>query len=576
MNIRFKTIMLLCPMILCILSSICFASPNYFPWDSPMEKFIGTVDAMGNLDTSGALFTDILPRIITGIMIVSATYMYMTGQLNAEKVTIMRIIFSAGMILNLSLYFNQNFFDVSYSSKVASVPENPDPTRADFLSVFMTYFIWLCQAGAERMYPYIMKIMIGFAALSVVSTLFFKLEDDIIKYLVKTTITIGFYMWLISNWIGGIGIAHTLYSTFETLGFIAAGEEARLMPDSIVSNAFVIISEAIERISLADGPVVMIISLIMVIITIVCVVIIAIQLFMVRIEFWVMAVLCMPCLMFAPLKHTRFMFEKGIGSMFNASMKLLVVTFILTIVNPILTFLLENYKKAEGAENLSGLLQIMIGCVVLVMMVIKIPQLVQALLSGSPSLSAGDALAPIQAANQAAERVGRAYNAGARGMALLKAASQMEGGREARGVPGLKGTLSKAAGQIRTGQTKGLAETLEEYGAGGVGTFANAYKLMREGKLKGAYHRELSSLRENQKDRSKNRALGEAYSDPSNEDNKEIINDNIEAMKVKPTLDIMQQEARKKRLEREAINDGLNSAKNTSYNGNNHENSNKP
>lgn len=510
-RLRFFPCMLL---ILFILSNVCLAAANTLPWDTPLEKFVGTVDSLGNLDTSGALFTDILPRIITGIMIVAAVYMYMTGEMSAEKTTIMRIIVSAGFILNLSLYFNQNFFDVSYSGTVASAPSTPDPTKGNFLGTFMTYFIWFCQQGAERLYPYVAKLVIGLAALDVATTLLLKLEDDIIKFMIQATIKYGILLWILSNWIGGIGLAHAMYSSFETMGFIISNEDTNLMPDSIVSNAFTIISDAVDRFSAADGIMTTIIAGLMIIFTIVCVVIIAAQLFLVRVEFWILALLCMVCVAFGAFRHFRFLFEKAIGTMFNVSMKLLVLTFIMTLINPMITTVLDDYSQTEGIGNLAGLLQVLLTCFILALLVLRVPALVQALLNGSPNLSASDAVAPLRATSQAINKIGSTYNQTARLTAYVKAASQMEGGKAETGIPGLTGTF---------------------------GTLRNLGKIAGQRTVKGAYDDKLGYIRANLARRAENSALNTAYNEQSNPANRNAVDNNINKMNKDKVLEKMRE-----------------------------------
>ena len=99
-----RKIFILTLLITLIISNVCFAADTDFAWNTVLERFAGTVDENGNLNTEGAVFTDIIPRIVGIIMIVSAGYIFMMGEMNGTATTIMRIILATGLITNLGLY----------------------------------------------------------------------------------------------------------------------------------------------------------------------------------------------------------------------------------------------------------------------------------------------------------------------------------------------------------------------------------------------------------------------------------------------------------------------------------------
>ena len=195
-----RKIFILTLLITLIISNVCFAADTDFAWNTVLERFAGTVDENGNLNTEGAVFTDIIPRIVGIIMIVSAGYIFMMGEMNGTATTIMRIILATGLITNLGLYLNSNFFNVPQYSFAASAPPMPNAEDFDFISTFMNYYIWLCQRGANALYPYAIGILISLSAIDISLRVIFKMEDDIIKYILSTTLKIGFYIWLLANW----------------------------------------------------------------------------------------------------------------------------------------------------------------------------------------------------------------------------------------------------------------------------------------------------------------------------------------------------------------------------------------
>lgn len=488
-----KRILILTLLIIVIISNVCFAASTDLSWNSVLEKFAGNVDEYGNLNTSGAVFTDILPRIIGTIMIVAAGYLFMMGEMSGTATTIMRIILATGLITNLGLYLNSNFFNVPQYSFAATAPPMPNAEDFDFISTFMNYYIWLCQRGANALYPYAISILISLSAIDIALRVALKMEDDIIKYILSVTLKIGFYIWLLANWINGIGIAHMLYTGFEQIGYIAAlSPNSNVMPDSITKNAFSIIETSMDRVSAVSGFMTTLISVIMVLFTIIAVAITAVQLFLSRVEFWTIGTLILPLLALGTFKHFRFLFEKSIGAVFNAGIKVSVISFIISIVNPLLTEMITTYGNASGLkDNLAGMLQIVFGCFVIAMLVLKVPNLAQGLINGSPNLSDGDMYAPIQATNQMADKTEKGIQKISHALGNLTAASQREGGRQARGIPGFAGTAKQMAGQISNGQYKGAMQSGGNYLSGVAGTFANRMKMAMEGTFKSPYYEAL-------------------------------------------------------------------------------------
>lgn len=484
-------IFILTTLLTLILSNVCFAEGTDLAWNTVLEKFAGSVDSNGNLNTAGAIFTDTLPRLIGVIMIATAGYLYMSGELNSSKTTIMRIILATGLLTNLGLYLNSSFFNVPQYSFAASAPPMPNAESLDFVSAFMNYYIWLCQRGANALYPYAIGILISLSAIDIALRVAFKMEDDIIKYILSTTIKIGFYIWLLANWVNGIGISHMLYTGFEQIGYVAAfASNSNIMPDSIVKNAFTIIEGSIDRVGAVHGIMTTIVAIIMVFFTIIAVIITAIQLFLSRVEFWTIATLIMPLLALGTFKHFRFLFEKSIGAIFNAGIKVAVISFIISIVNPLLTDMVNNYQAIDGF-NMAGLLQIVFGCFVIAMLVLKVPNLAQGLINGSPNLSGGDMYAPMQATSQIAHGATapiRGVQAASKALGTFTAASQMEGGRQAMGVPGLAGTVKQMAGQMKSGQYKGSLQSGKDYLSGVAGTFGNRMKMAAAGTFKSPYY----------------------------------------------------------------------------------------
>ena len=230
---------------------------------------------------------------------------------------------------------------------------------------------------------------------------------------------------------------------------------------------------------------------------------------------WILtiATLIMPLLALGTFKHFRFLFEKSIGAIFNAGIKVAVISFIISIVNPLLTDMVNNYQAIDGF-NMAGLLQIVFGCFVIAMLVLKVPNLAQGLINGSPNLSGGDMYAPMQATSQIAHGATapiRGVQTAGKALGTFTAASQMEGGRQAMGVPWLAGTVKQIAGQMKSGQYKGSLQSGKDYLSGVAGTFGNRMKMAAAGTFKSPYYEAMRNADNKIQTRSDYAANNELY-----------------------------------------------------------------
>ena len=323
--------------ILLLLSSICFAQTPELAWDDIFEKFIGTYDN-GSLDTDGAILTDKVPRIIVTCLIVGSAGMLAFGELSATTTTFLRMILSMTVIINLGIYFGYMFI-VPDSSFISIAEPKPDPNSANFLGQMMMSFIYKCQKGAW--------------AIDVAITLMLKIEDDIIKYMISNALKMAMYLFLITNWILGMGIAHAVFASFERIGYIAGGgENSILMPDDIMGNAFKIIENtwnSFSQISFTTSPFALILAVVIFLVIVACILVISAQIMVVRVEFWVMAIFTMLTMSIGMFKPTKFLFERAISSLIHHyATKVSIVAFVTAILEPMLTSAVENFVSVEN------------------------------------------------------------------------------------------------------------------------------------------------------------------------------------------------------------------------------------
>ena len=329
--------------------------------------------------------------------------------------------------------------------------KNEDDPSIDILSPFMRYYISVIMNGAAVIAPYAINLTLILAMIEgAIKFAFDLISGDKLKYLVMMIMKVGFFIFLIQSWIGtnsSYQLMPALSSGFETMGYTAGGAEemvkeySKANPDSnievqsnqIVTNAlnfFNIFWEHAQQQNLLT----ILIGLVCVVAAVVILFLTALEMFMVRIEFWTMALLTIPLLSFGVIEQLKFLSQKAINAMFNLSIKIFVIAFIATLSVNILTGLVENAKTTATSSdfigNISYFLQVLLYALILYYMTKKIPELVSGLLSGNPSLSGGSmkemAMGAAKEAMNAISKGSGAAGAVVGGMrALSKAAGPM-------------------------------------------------------------------------------------------------------------------------------------------------------
>lgn len=394
-------------------------------------------------------------KIIAVIMTAAAGCMVCFG-INDDKKTFWNWILGIGLAINFGdLILNLwSVESVSAPTKIEDyklLMKSEDDPSVDILSPFMRYYIGVIMSGAAVIAPYAVNLTLLLAMIDgAIKVAFDLISGDKIKFLVTTILKVGFFIFLIHSWIGtnsSYQLMPALSSGFETMGYTAGGAEEmvkeydRANPDSnievqsnqIVTNAlnfFNIFWEHAQQQNLLT----IFIGLVCVVASVVILFLTALEMFMVRIEFWTMALITIPLLPFGVIGQLKFLSEKAIGTMFNLAIKIFVVAFISTLSVNILTGLVDNARETATSSdfigNISYFLQVLLYALILFYMTKKIPELVSGLLSGNPSLSGGSmkemAMSAARGAANAVSRGGGFAGAVAGGMkALSEAAGPM-------------------------------------------------------------------------------------------------------------------------------------------------------
>ncbi|MDR1702575.1 MAG: type IV secretion system protein, partial [Sporomusaceae bacterium] len=419
------------------------------PWDSVLETLIGEVTVSGgsfSIDTTGGELTHTLPMIVLTASIAITGMLLMFGESSGMARTTLNIIFCTSMVLLIGSWFNSNFFSVTApSGSTGSVTpptinanhENGQPS--DFLSTMTLYYISVCHSGAVSLFPTAFKLLLMLAVLDFTWSAMFKANEVGPKFILQKMIKYGIFMWLLAHWTEGLALAAKVFTSFEKMGLLAApGNAVQAQPDAIWSNGLKIIDaswESVAKLSLTNlGGILA--ALTILIVTVFAVIVTALALFMCRIEFWTIATIGTCLIPFGVWDKSRFLFEKTLGAVLNLGVKMAVISFVASIVEPTLTALadpLTEGRTTGGPLDLAAGAEVMFGGIVLAAMVMKLPELVSGLLNGSPSLGGGDLFEPVKSTAGAAAAV---KTGGISQIAKMKIAKDMAGGSGVAAVLG--------------------------------------------------------------------------------------------------------------------------------------------
>lgn len=472
-------------------------------------------------------------RAIFGIVIAVSGMMWIFGANTNLFSSILKFAIGVSIITNIAWFVNSGyFFDLSgFTGTQPAFPTVKDitvdlNTSWNFMGVFMVYYEHVIIYASSQLMPYSLKLLGLLTILEMVSVLMFKQNGDHFHYLVHSVIKTGVLLFLLANWINGsTSIANSIFIFFEDMGIIATdfpgqvstiglGDEnssTALVAENIMGNAAIIAKSAFGiddagggtfngivdtakgaydvvangKTNIAGSIANAAVSLA----TIFVLIMTAGYLILTRLEFWTMALMALLLIPFGANQHTRFLFERVIGGVFNLGIKMSVISFICYCATPILTNMIKDMSKEnKWDENIILLIACLSGCYTIMMLANKAPALVSGLLNGSPQMTRGDLMTPTRQVYGGAKTavntmIGVADKAGSVG-GTIAAASNQAGGhnaymaeyrvRKAAGAAGMK-VMSGSRGALALGNfaddvkahMRGIGVTmgnLKEYG----------------------------------------------------------------------------------------------------------------
>ncbi|TZG25678.1 P-type conjugative transfer protein TrbL [Sphingomonas montanisoli] len=297
--------------------------------------------------------------------------------------------------------------------------------------------------------------------------------DDIVARLVRKTLQVGFFAFLISNW---NGLAKIIFLSFSGIGLKAAGSGSAddlLHPGKIAATGIDAARPLYDQATALAGPVGIFtnfaqiaVLLLAFAIVLLAFFIIAIQLFVTLIEFKLTTLAGFVLVPFGLFGRTAFLAERVLGNVMATGVKVLVLAVIIGIGS---TIFHEFVLDFGGTPTLEQVASLALAALTLLGLAIFGPGIASGLISGGPQLGAGAAVATgaTVAGMGAAATMGVAGAAGLAGRAGSAAASTLS---RSAGSPSAGGSSSAPpAPPVPTGGAPTVPPPSGAPGGGGSG-----------------------------------------------------------------------------------------------------------
>jgi type IV secretion system protein TrbL len=295
-------------------------------------------------------------------------------------------------------------------------------------------------------------------------------DEDVLAHLVKKTLYIGFFAFLIGNF---NGLAQIIYNSFAGIGLKAAGSNlsaAQLAQPGRVAQVGLTASQPLlDAAGQLVGPVAFFSNFVVIVVLVVAWFIViaaffimAVQLFVTLIEFKLTTLAGFILVPFGLFNKTAFLAEKVLGNVVASGVKVLV----LAVVVGIGTTLFSQFNQGFGGNppTFEGSLSLALAALSLLGLSIYAPGIATGLVSGAPQLGAGAAVGTLQAATgvaattagamrpavAAAERVTRLGGSSMPSSAALSGPPAW-----ARGLATMRRGVSSASHAVRSGDQSG-------------------------------------------------------------------------------------------------------------------------
>ncbi len=291
-------------------------------------------------------------------------------------------------------------------------------------------------------------------------------DDDIIARLVKKTLFVGVFAYLIGNW---NNLAKIVFDSFAGLGLKASGTgftaQDLMRPGKVAQTGLDAARPLLDSISDLMGWIAFFENFIQIAcllfawaLVILAFFILAIQLFVTLIEFKLSTLAGFVLIPFGLFGKTAFMAERVLGNVISSGIKVLVLAVIVGIGST----LFSQFTQGFGGQtpSIDDAMAIVLAALSLVGLGIFGPGIASGLVSGGPQLGAGAAVGTGLAVGGAALAAG-----GAAGLAAKGGAAAVRGGATAAGAASAAYSLGSLGQSGAAGVASGLGGVARAVGS---------------------------------------------------------------------------------------------------------------
>src|SRR5437588_8052094 len=317
--------------------------------------------------------------------------------------------------------------------------------------------------GLRFVFFYVVYLATTLAAIDItLAALFWSwgTDEDIIARLVKKTLFVGVFAYLIGNW---NNLARIVFESFAALGLKASGSSLSasdfLRPGKIAQVGLDAgrpmldsISNLMGYISFFENFVQIVVLLFAWVVVLLAFFILAIQLFVTLIEFKLTTLAGFVLIPFGLFGKTAFAAERVLGNVISSGIKVLVLAVIVGIGSTLFSQFTSGFGGAQ--PTIENAMALVLGALTLLGLGIFGPGVANGIVSGGPQLGAGSAVGTGLAAGGVVA-AGAGLAAGAAGLAGSAIAGAARGGSARAGgsasayrAGGLSGVASAGGSAI--------------------------------------------------------------------------------------------------------------------------------
>jgi len=307
--------------------------------------------------------------------------------------------------------------------------------------------------------------------------------DDILARLVKKTLHVGFFAFLLSNW---NGLAKIIYLSFSGLGLKTAGAGSAddlLHPGKIAQIGLDAGKPLLDQAAALAGPVSLFTNFVQIsvlllawAIVLIAFFIIAIQIFVTLLEFKLVTLAGFVLVPFGLFGRTAYLAERVLGNIVSTGVKVLVLAIIIGIGTTIFRDFVIDFGGTP--PTLEQVASIALASLTLLGLAIFGPGIANGIVSGGPQLGAGAAIGTgvaaaglgVAAGAGLASAAGVAARGGSAAAAMLSRSAASPGGGSSGGPTAPLGP----SGGAPSGSSSGLGGGAPGGGSGSGGGAAAA------------------------------------------------------------------------------------------------------